>query len=277
MGSLIHTTGTLSLLSLTLTFLLCACRTEDTAPPPTSQPASAPSLARQAASWSRDEACAKLTDDAFTTAAAARLVQLSDVPTLCVPDELTDDLLAPLRAVPLATGLWALGFAHPDDDTRLLAPVLVADTGDITRLDENLGEETLVLHLAENPNVVPHLAVQPQRICTVGDEVTPAIVLQSRRHVRFQLRQQHGFNYIALVLITDPTGDEVARYRWDPFEEAFLGPAADALPDPPGGKFRIDLDASPLLVPMGGEIPEPIPVEPPPDQPPRHDPGDEFA
>jgi hypothetical protein len=53
----------------------------------------------------------------------------------------------------------------------------------------------------------------------------------------------------------------VARYTWDPYELTFMGPAADKLPDPPGSRFEIDLARSPVLIPVGGEIGEPDPIE----------------
>ena len=56
----------------------------------------------------------------------------------------------------------------------------------------------------------------------------------------------------------------VATYKWDPYELVFVGPAVDALPDPPGGRFHIDVAASRRLEPMGGELPESRPIQRPP-------------
>ena len=68
------------------------------------------------------------------------------------------------------------------------------------------------------------------------------------------------------LVLTCPTAVDpnaaVARYQWDPYERVFMGPAADALPDPPGGSFQVDLTASVGLIPKGGKIPEPQPLEP---------------
>lgn len=61
-----------------------------------------------------------------------------------------------------------------------------------------------------------------------------------------------------------PVAVEVARYKWDPYELTFSGPAVDKLPDPPGGKFELNIADSHYLVPVGGEIPEPPPPKPPP-------------
>lgn len=258
--------------------LLCACDSGGAPPKSATQPAAPTSLAQQAARWSRADALARMTDEALALHAAARLVQLAEIQPLCLPGPPSDQDLRQRRLARLTDTTWALGLADAEDDTRIFAPVLLAANGDISTLDDHLGEETLVLHLAENAQVFPHLVVQPERVRVVTDDVNPAMVLATREHVRFALRQQHGFSYIALVLLADPAAEEVARYRWDPFEEAFLGPAVDALPDPPGGKFELDLEASPMLVPVGGEIPAPEPLEqPPPDKQPRYDAGDEFA
>lgn len=62
----------------------------------------------------------------------------------------------------------------------------------------------------------------------------------------------------------DATGLEVARYRWDVYENSFAGPAADKLPDPPGGRFEMDLEASEALLPVGGELPPPMKNTEPP-------------
>ncbi|MBI5864823.1 MAG: hypothetical protein HZB38_10000 [Planctomycetes bacterium] len=71
----------------------------------------------------------------------------------------------------------------------------------------------------------------------------------------------------------EPT--EAARFRWDPYESAFIGPAADKLPNPPGGRFEIDIPESKAFIPVGGDIPDappPVQQQPPqrrrPDRPP---------
>ena len=59
---------------------------------------------------------------------------------------------------------------------------------------------------------------------------------------------------------------QVGRYNWDPYEIAFSGPQCDKLPDPPGGQYELDLEASLALIPVGGVIPEPPDYDLPPFQ-----------
>ena len=149
-------------------------------------------------------------------------------------------------------------------------PVLISADGEVTLLAEGAEEEVLVLHVASDADVFPHLAMLPDRVLVIEDEVSTAVALEPEQSVRFELREQRGIPYVALVLLPPDDRDEVARFVWEPYERVFMGPAADKLPDPPGGRFRIDLQASQRFVPMGGELPETRPVpEPPPDQPER--------
>jgi hypothetical protein len=249
---------------------------------PTNQPATQPAakgpalsklIAPASLAWSRAEACTHLGDGELGVSAAVRLVRLAELSPLCVPDELSDAHVRRLRLVPLGPGRRALGLADRKDQRRLLAPVLIAADGEVTRLAEGTEEEAVVLCVSADADVFPHLAVLPQRVLMVGEDVVPAIVLEAEENVRFDLRQERGFSYIGLVLTGLAPAGEVARYRWDPYELAFMGPAADKLPDPPGGRFQIDLKASRRLEPVGGEIPEPEP----PKRPEPALPGDEWA
>jgi hypothetical protein len=109
----------------------------------------------------------------------------------------------------------------------------------------------------------------PSRVYVAGGPADPAIVLKSPPSLRFELRSQHGADYLALLLPCEGKAKaiEVARYEWEPFEMTFQGPACDKLPDPPGGRFEIDVQASAALQPLGGDIPPPDPVKRSPDHP----------
>lgn len=249
------------------------CNSEDQ---PASQPAEAPPaaasdltlIAPQALKWSREEACAKLGDEQLGIGAAVRLVRLAKATPLCVPEELTDATVRRLRLVRLNEQRSALGLADREDERRLRAPVLIDADGGVALPAEGTEEEVIVLHVSKDPEVFPHLLMLPNRVLLVEKEIATAIVLKPEQTVRFELRRQKGYPYIGLVLARAGELVEVARYLWDPYELAFIGPAADKLPDPPGGKFRVDLQASVRLVPQGGEIPEPDPIEPDePDEP----------
>lgn len=260
--------------AVTLTLLCPGCRSKEQ---PTSQPAQKGTpaltlLAAESAEWSREQACANLADAKLGLSAAVRLVRLAKVSPLCLPAELTDAWVRRLRLVRLGEERWALGLADTRDTRRLRAPVVIAADGNVALLADGAEEELLVLHLAADPAVFPHLALLPDRVVLLREQVVDAITLAPEQRVRFELRRQQGYPYVGLILPQAGQAVEVARYTWDPDELMFAGPAIDKLPDPPGGKFEVDLDASKGLVPVGGEVPEPEtqparPRRPPPDEP----------
>ncbi len=221
-----------------------------------------------AAEWGRAEACDKLGDEKLGVAAAVRLVWLAGLQPLCAPRELAEAQFKRLRLVRLSPGQFALGLMERQVGRGLRAAVLVAVDGTVTPLVEGVEEELVGLHVSSDAEVFPHVATLPERVLLVGEEVTTALALRGEAPVRFELRRQGSRSYVALVLVEN--AKEVARYRWDPYEAAFLGPAADKLPDPPGGRFELDLSESRHLVPQGGEIPEPeenFEFPPPPERP----------
>jgi hypothetical protein len=260
---------------------LVTCVGCDSKQEPTTQPAPGEEttqslIAPESLKWSLEEACGRLADQRLGVSAAVQLVRLAEVEALCVPSELTDDHVRRLRLLSLAEGRWALGLADRQSERQLRAPVLISNDGEVTLLAEGTEEEMLVLHLSEDTDLFPHLVTLPQRVLLVDEEVVPAMVLEPDQKVCFELRRERGFGYVALVLAQPGNRQEVARYRWDPYECMFVGPAADALPDPPGGKFEIDLELSEGLVPVGGEIPEPEPNQPKPPAPQGPVPDDEW-
>jgi hypothetical protein len=216
--------------------------------------------------WSREEALAKLSDEAAGVSAAVRLVRLAEVEPLCVPDPLPPRIAERLCLAPLSDSQWALGWSVGDDERRLQSVALIGVDGSVQLPVGGVEEEVSVLHVSDDADVFPHLLFTPLRVMTVGDGVEPAITAKSLGGSRFALRRERGIPYVALVWrglpeakIAEPI--EVARYTWDPYELTFMGPAADKLPDPPGGRFEMDLKQSHALVPVGGEIGEPDPVE----------------
>lgn len=221
--------------------------------------------------WETAEAVERLSDEPTAVSAAVRIVRLAEAAPLCVPLNLTDSTARRLRVRKLADNLWALGIADPQREDILHAPLLLDTDAGVHVLAGGVEEELLTLHIAADADIFPHLLMSPQRVRIAA--LPPQLVMTraSPPLVGFQLRKQDGYPYVALMLPQPPVWAEVARYLWQPYELAFAGPAADALPDPPGGKFALDLKASPLLIPMGGEIPEPILPEEIEDRP-RHDP-----
>lgn len=247
----------ITILAVAVLVCVTACRQQPVAQ---SQPTSAPApalklIAAESRTWSHDEACAHLADEKLGLSAAIRLIRLAGLTPLCLPANLTDEWLAGLQLLRLNDACWALGVRDRRSERRLRAPLLITTTGEPRPLAEDVAEELPILHIARDADVFPHLAILPDRVILIEDEPLPALMLQPGPAVRFELRTQDGFPYVALLLCAD--NREVTRYVWDPYEAVFTGPAADELPDPPGGKFSLDMEASPLLVPIGGQLPEP--------------------
>lgn len=255
-------------------------------PPPEPAPDPSP-LLPEAESWSREEALARLADEPARLSAAVRLVRLADVAPLCVPDPMPLRVARRLRLRALSDSLWALGLSTPDD-RRLAAPVLIDAAGEVTLPADGVEEEVALLCCAKNPELFPHLLIVPERVTIVGAQLQSALVSDSPPGLIFDLRFDGELPYVALLwrgssapadetdetiqstqpAIADDDGPiEVARYDYDAYELAFMGPLSNKLPDPPGGLFELDLDASAALIPVGGVIPQPPVVEPPPFQP----------
>lgn len=244
--------------------------------------------------WSKAEALEKISDAAASAttrlSAAVRLVRLSGERPLCLPDPLPVDLARRLRVLSLAKHGWALGLARDKRPRQVRSPVLIAPDGAVSLPVEGAEEEVAVLYASTRPESFPHLLITPQRVLRIADKPTPALLARSLGPLRFDVRRRDKFVYLALILPL-PTaapaesgsnaGDAgqtdvvVAEYRWDVYEETFSGPAADRLPPPHTGRFELDLNASPALLPIGGEMAASQPnVRPAP--PPRPDDGPDY-
>jgi hypothetical protein len=188
--------------------------------------------------------------------AAIRLVQLgADEQFLADPNELAD-LLPILGIGMLSESEYVLGIIDAGQLTHYWSPWKINQAGEVLRLsDPNAGPA--MLRCSPDPEVFPHLLITPRRVSDPSGDHRTMIVLLDHQKVRFAVRYQDQWPYVALVLIDDPAV-EVARYLWKPFEEAFHGPAHDDLPAPATGTFRIDLNMSDGLEPVGGKIPPPI-------------------
>ncbi len=227
-----------------------------------------PSLIANAANtWSREKAADLLTDETLGLSAAVRLVRLAAIDALAVPRPLTDSIVRRLLLLPLNETLFVLGYRDQSDTRRLRAPLLITTGGKVLQLATGVAEEIVILHVSKDPDLFPHTMILPDQVALLVDgEQQPAIQLETQQPVRFELRKEGVYSYIALLPTRGQSDEEVARYTWDPWERVFTGPAIDKLPDPPGGRFHIDLDASQRLEPVGGEIPEPEENVPPPNK-----------
>ncbi len=240
---------------------------------PATAPASrpAPHLLPEAQHWSRTDALTHLTDETTRLSAAVRLVRLAGAEPPIVPDPLPPKMIARLRVVRLSDTFWALGLATRNV-RRLAAPLLIDKNGAVRRPLDPAEEKGSVLCISPDAELFPHLLLAPRRVLLVRDEVSVMLVGHALPGCGFDVRNKDGYWYLALVFrradrassqpASQPAQVEVARYEWDPYEESFTGPARDKLPDPPGGDFELDVDASAGLVPVGGDLPEPPPIPP---------------
>jgi hypothetical protein len=260
---------------------------EQTAPPPARNP-----ILRESREWTAAQCVAFLGEETRAISAAARLVVLSGSQAALAADPLPAEVVARLRLVRVSNQFRVLGVAAEHDEAQLRTPVWIDGEGGVITLPEAC-ERTAVLHVAADADIFPHLVICGRVVFNAADPEHAALTVQRPEAVEFELRQQDRFRYVALVLrpaaepaaaqamlqpatrpaATRPASHpapapsvavEVVRYKWDPYELVFTGPAVDKLPDPPGGKFELNVAGSHYLVPVGGEIPEPPTPKPPP-------------
>lgn len=220
----------------------------------------------EASRWSRAEAVARLADADAAVLAAIRLVQLAEVDAACVPSRVTPAAVGALRVVPLPGQRWALGLADRRDSRRVRLPVLIAADGAAQVPLGALVEELAVLVVSDDSERFPDLLILPDRVLILdaGAQLVPALVLASDSPVRFDAANQEGIARVVLVAPGEQGEVVVATYDWSVYELTFMGPAADDLPEPPGGSFELDLKASRRLEPQGGRMPPPRENRPPP-------------
>lgn len=266
---------------------------QSAAPPPEPSP-----LVPASADWSLEQALESLAseDPDSRLSAAVRLVRLAELEALCLPPEASAAWLRRLRVVALGEERWALGVAAPGGETILRAPVLIDAEGGVALPVSGFEEELALLWCPRDSDPLPPLIILPTRILVVDQEIEPAIIAKSLPSLRFDIARNSRLPKLVLRLTHTPApqpstaqppagdakppvaetpaapdkavmpapGQIVAEYSWDFYERMFAGPQADTLPDPPGGRFELDLAASPLLLPIGGETPEALPADQPP-------------
>lgn len=252
---------------------------------PVTQPASQPvaAILPESTEWSRDVALGRLRADDATEivrrSAAVRLTRLAAVPIGCLPDEATDKWLAGLRVLHLGSNRWAMGIAGEEPRTVGM-PALISEDGRVQALVPETEEEAATLVVSDDAEIFPHLVITPMRVQIVTDVVRSALVAKSMGGARFAYcRKDDRWPYVGVRFTPKPSSSpttgpresktediEVAQYRWDPDEGAFIGPERDFLPGSQEERFVLDLRESKLLIPVGGEIQEP--TDPSPANPP---------
>lgn len=268
-----------------------------------SRPAIPPALVDESADWTLETCLERLRsargDDAEREqrSAAVQLVRLAKFSALAVPEPLPAEWGGTLHVAELADDRWCLG-VQGGDARSLGMPVLIDADGKVSSPASDAEEEAAQLFVSDDAEVFPHVLLTPTRVLLIEKAPRTALVAKSLGGARFDYRRREDkWPYIALVVpnrapiapstsasasaeaserdAARPAFIEVALYRWDPDEQAFLGPANDKLPDPPGGKFELDLQASKALIPVGGDIPDapappvvPVPKKPRVERPP---------
>lgn len=231
-------------------------------------------------------------DDSTRLSAALRLIRLADIHASAVPDPLPDRAAAGLRVENVHGGGWVLGRGGLEQD-RLASPILIDAGGGVTLPVEGAEEEVSQFVPSDDAAVFPDLVLTPTRVLIVDNPVRTVLVAKDLGGARIDVQHQDETPLIVLLFtppattapasapasapFSAPSSDSsaptsapanapvvVARYYWDQIELAFVGPASDRLPDPPGGFFELDLELSTGLVPVGGEL---KPIEPAPDSP----------
>lgn len=222
-------------------------------------------LLAEARRWTRAEAAERLgaRDRATVLSAAVQLARLAELDCLCLPEPLPVRVERRLRVEMLGEGLWGLGFASDADENVLRAPILLSAGGDAVRCATGTDEEAAYLQVSAYAALFPSIVVLPGRVCLAQLPLDDALRIKTGPGVRFSTGREGRYPHVGLVACVNDELVEVARYRWDPYEQRFHGPAVDKLPKPLGGKFELDIEGSPLLIPVGGEMPDPAPIIPP--------------
>ncbi|MFN0136155.1 MAG: hypothetical protein ACKVS9_08580 [Phycisphaerae bacterium] len=240
--------------------------------PPASQPASRPTesmpasaaaqpASREWESWTREQALAKLADDSSAAGAAVRILELAQVASPIVPQTTTDTHLRAVRVIRFSEQYFACGL-QTDNERLLRAAVLIdATTGEVQKTDSSDAESMTLFYVSADAEVFPHLLVLTDRVRTWGSDAKDAVVFKPLTGLRFDLRTHNEYPYVALLYTQEGKTEEVARYKWDPYELSFMGPETDKLPEPSTQNFEIDLSASQALVPVGGDIEPPKPID----------------
>ncbi len=236
-----------------------------------------PVLVDGSADWSRDEALGQLRegeDERTRLTAAVRLAQHQGG----LPEELPDAFVADLAVQSLGDLGWVLGsaadpHANADGTIRVLPlqmPLLLDAAGQLRAVEYYA--DLAICYPSRDAEVFPHLVVTPFEVwCLDQEGLRPALVAADLRGGWFQWRFNNGYPY---VIVRHPAAEEgeLARYRWDPYELTFMGPLMERVPGEDDGLMALNLDASRLLIPVGGHVPvvEAAEREPEPnDQPPE--------
>lgn len=224
-------------------------------PPPADAPAPPPPLLPESHNWTREQAAERLADDNAAISAAVRLLEIAGVKPAGPESEWTRERVAAMRILPIAEDVFVFGRTDPVNEHLLSDCVLIHADGTVRALPEESAAARV--YASPDRDLFPSVLLTKRQVWLFSDPSEEALLLESPDTVEFDLRLRDEIASIVLVVESNGARTDVARYRWDPYELTFIGPARDKLPDPPGGKFQLDVRRSAALTPMGGEIPPP--------------------
>lgn len=223
----------------------------------TEAPAGAKSpLMPESPNWTREQAVAHLDDDAAAISAAVRLVELSDVETPLKGGEWSAERVNALRIAPLGEDGYVFGSVDKANENLLSGAMRINPDGQVTLVvvEEMPGAR---VYASPDHDLFPSLLIGKHEVRMLSDLESEAMKVESPESAEFDMHVEDDIATLVLVVPADGATAEAARYHWDPYELTFIGPAVDKLPDPPGGKFTLDLKRCGALTPMGGELPPP--------------------
>ncbi|MBL8880091.1 MAG: hypothetical protein JNG88_13310 [Phycisphaerales bacterium] len=230
--------------------------------------AAKPPLNPESKQWTREQAAAHLDDAEAAVSAAIRLIELGAPESPHLTGDWTAERVKAVRVMPLGDAEHVFGVVDEGNDKLLKDVVRIAADGGVAALSIEEMPNARV-YASPDRDLFPTLVIGDRQIRVLSDLETEALTIEAPETLRFDLREKDDITAIVLMLDVGGGPVEAARYRWDPYELTFIGPACDQLPDPPGGKFQLDLKRSAALTPMGGELPPPPKIDntkPPPEE-----------
>lgn len=147
--------------------------------------------------WTLAEALANLEEPELGLSAAVRLVRLADVHVPMLPDPLPVDAARKLRLTALSDSAYALGVRDDDNERVVRTPLLIDLEGKVsTPGDEG---ESFDLYVSRDGDVFPHLLIGSTMVMNAASPDEEQIRLKSTGSMRFEVRQENGVDYLALI------------------------------------------------------------------------------
>lgn len=212
-----------------------------------------PPLLAESRKWSREQAAEQLSDAAAAISAAVRLIELAEPESRYAQGEWPVERVNRLRLLPIGDSEYVFGVADESNAKLLAQAMRIAVDGSVKAIAVEEMPDARV-YVSPDRDLFPALLIGKRQVRMLSDIESEALTIESPDNLRFDLHEKDEIASVLLMLDGAGGAVEAARYRWDPYELTFIGPACDKLPDPPGGKFQLDLKRCAALTPMGGEL-----------------------